>query len=698
MKKFRFRITLSVKFMFWFAVAFIISGSSLISNIMLPFRNKTKDMINDSLANSANVVIAKVDGFIEREYAILESLALLPQLSDPAVSMEEKAEILSDVAHGKDRYQNIAFYNEKGMSISHEGTPVDGSSRPYFTEAMKGKNHVMPPVINTVDGSLSMFFSVPVFNAQKKVIGVILAVVKGDELAHLVKDVVIGENSHPVIYTYGDGKILSSADMDEVIRGASVLDSVSPEYDAIMARANNRETGVDTFIDPASGKSFLIYYAPVGEGTDWGINCFCPEHDFNGFLDVVKLRGRQYLISNMAFWMIIMAFIVVRNLKKLKVVTKALEEVATGDADLTKRLTIKANDEVGDIVKSFNSFTEKLAAVIREVKDSQVALSNAGAILQTSTTETASSITEIIANIDSVNNQILRQNGSVQQTSTAVNEIAANIQSLGRMIEVQGNGVADASSAVEQMIGNIGSVNHSVEMMANSFNNLLVETQNGAAKQDAVNEQIKQIESQSEMLQEANEAIAAIASQTNLLAMNAAIEAAHAGESGKGFSVVADEIRKLSETSTAQSQTIGDQLANIQTSILNVVAASQQSSEAFNIVSQKITDTDQLVRQIKSAMEEQQQGSLQIGDALHSMNDNTSEVRQASAEMTAGNEQIVREVNNLQTVNTMITESVDEMSIGAKKINETGVMLSEVSAEVTESINKISDQIGRFIV
>ncbi len=684
--------------MFWFAVAFIISGTSLISNIMLPFRNKTKDMINDSLTNSANVVIAKVDGFIDREFSVIESLAYLPQIKDPQVSMEEKCRLLGTVTAVNPEYISLAFYDANGHTLLPDGSILDDHESEFFQSAMKGQKYVLRPVFSDVTGVLTTFFAVPVRAPNQKIIGAVVSIVNAEYLANVVTHVVIGEASHPYLFSYADGAIISHAETEKVIRNESILTPVAPEYDALMKRAMSGESTVEAFMDPTDGISKLVFYAPVGAGTDWGIVCMCPEHDFNGFLDVVKLRGRQYLGSNMAFWMIIMAFIIVRNLKKLKVVTKALEDVATGDADLTKRLTIKANDEVGDIVKSFNSFTEKLAAVIREVKDSQVALSNAGAILQTSTTETASSITEIIANIDSVNNQILRQNGSVQQTSTAVNEIAANIQSLGRMIEVQGNGVADASSAVEQMIGNIGSVNHSVEMMANSFNNLLVETQNGAAKQDAVNEQIKQIESQSEMLQEANEAIAAIASQTNLLAMNAAIEAAHAGESGKGFSVVADEIRKLSETSTAQSQTIGDQLANIQTSILNVVAASQQSSEAFNIVSQKITDTDQLVRQIKSAMEEQQQGSLQIGDALHSMNDNTSEVRQASAEMTAGNEQIVREVNNLQTVNTMITESVDEMSIGAKKINETGVMLSEVSAEVTESINKISDQIGRFIV
>ncbi len=682
--------------MFWFAVAFVISGTTLISNIMLPFKNKTKDMINDSLANSANVVIAKVDGYIDREFSVIEALANLPQIKDSQVSMEDKCRLLGTMAQVNPEYISIGFYDANGHTLLPDGSILDDHTSEFFQFAIKGQKYVLRPVFSEVTGVLTTFFAVPVRSENQKIIGAVVSIVNAEYLANVVTHVVIGEASHPYLFSYADGTIISHADTQKVLNGETITASVSPEYDALMKRVSNGGTAVETIKDPADGINKLVFYSPVGAGTDWGIVCMCPEHDFNGFLDVVRLRGRQYLISNMAFWLLIMAFIIVRNLKKLNVVTKALEEVASGEADLTKRLVVKSKDEVGDIVNSFNSFIDKLHEIIKDIKESETALNGAGQILGTSTNDTSSAITQILANIESVHGQIRNQNGSVIQTSTAVNEIAANIGSLGKMIEVQGSGVSNASAAVEEMIGNIGSVNHSVELMADSFNKLLIETQNGALKQEDVNERIKQIESQSEMLQEANEAIAAIASQTNLLAMNAAIEAAHAGESGKGFSVVADEIRKLSETSTAQSQTIGDQLANIQASILSVVDASQQSWEAFNNVSGKISETDQLVRQIKSPMEEQQQGSLQIGEALHSMNDNTAEVRQASAEMTEGNEQIVREVNSLQTISSIITSSVDEMTIGAQKINETGVMLSEVATEVNEAIGKISNQINKF--
>ena len=224
------------------------------------------------------------------------------------------------------------------------------------------------------------------------------------------------------------------------------------------------------------------------------------------------------------------------------------------------------------------------------------------------------------------------------------------------------------------------------------------DAQTGAKTQEELLSQISEIENQSKLLSEANAVIASIAEQTNLLAMNAAIEAAHAGEAGKGFAVVADEIRKLSETSSGQSKTIGEQLSRIQNSIGTVVNATQKGVEGYTHLSNEIHETDSLVRQIKAAMTEQQAGSSQITSALHGMNDSTHQVKSASKEMADNSRTIMSEITILQSSSTSMQQRMEEMSMSTRKINQMGSTLSEISDLMEDSITKMGKQVDQFEV
>ncbi len=653
----------------------------------------------------------------KKEFYLLDCIAKLPFVRDENISLEEKVRQLSAVAASDPvHFENLAFYNDKGICIRPDGAYVDVSQIDFFIQTISGKRVVIDPLPKSymIEGESDdtiMFYCIPVYgNDSKKPIGILSSMVNGSDVYNLSESILIGKNSHPRIISTNSGMTIGPTTYeglsDEEIAaiqengGTAGLEKEKDDspWGRMMDSVIAGKTGFEILTEPSTNHKKVVAYEPVGDESGWAVLCAAPYEEFYANLIRVSMIIVIAVISAIIIVFIATFILVSFLIKPLGFVNKSIDEIASGDADLTKRINIVLRDEIGDVVSGFNKFTEKLQTIITQVKSSRDVLGSAGEELDASTQDTASSIDEILNSIESVHNQIDNQYKSVQETAGAVNEIASNIESLGHMIGRQTSEVSDASAAIEQMIGNIKAVNNSMEKMSESFDELANSAQSGIQLQANVNSIIEGIKNQSETLQDANAAIAAIAGQTNLLAMNAAIEAAHAGEAGKGFSVVADEIRKLSETSSAQSKTIGEQLNNIKSSIDTVVSASEDSSKAFRSVTDKIIDTEQLVHQIQAAMEEQNTGSRQISNALHSMNDSTIEVRTASEEMSQGNKAILEEVRNLQDATGIMQTSVDEMTGGARKIKETGLALRQISEKMKMSIDEIGGQIDKFRV
>lgn len=464
-----------------------------------------------------------------------------------------------------------------------------------------------------------------------------------------------------------------------------------------------------TYIEygPEEGNKIMEEFDPYAEKISEMVDGFV--ENISGML-VTRIKGISDDSHNLvilgsavsgistALLIILSIIISLKITKPIKEFSAVLKDISEGEGDLTRKIEVSSRDEIGEMAEYFNNTFAKIRQLVATVQNQSNMLGSVGSNLSSNMTETAAAINQISANIKSIKSQTINQAASVTETSSTMEQISMGISRLNSLIGEQSSNISQSSTIINSLIQNIDGATKTLIHNTENINRLAETSESGKVALDKITHAIEEVANESRSLMEISSVIQNIASETNLLAMNAAIEAAHAGETGKGFAVVADEVRKLAESSSAQTKTIESALKKITASISVVTAYSTEVVEKFTSIEQEVNNVSNQEERIRSTMEQTSENSKEVLHSITMLNDITQKVQKSSVEMLEGSNQITHEAKNMNTITQEITGGMNEMATGADQITEAVNTVNTLTVDTQNSINALNTEVNKFKV
>jgi methyl-accepting chemotaxis protein len=656
--------------------------------------NAARDSLRIQTALGADLVKL----FIDSRTRILQEVASREEIRSMNTGDVPRA-LLTKIVDDSGFLDIALIEPDGGARYLKEDTVTNLGDREYIKAAVAGTPSISDVLISRVTGESVLMFAVPVKDDAGFIRGALAGRMNGNALYDIIKNIKPGSGGYAYMVNE-KGTIISHPDAGLVSRQYNPVEAARTDTSAAsLAAAMPDILGTE--------RGFLTYafngrdtYAAYGPMENYPGKLIVTARQDELFADVARL----FTIIAGAGLGLLFAGIVIANFigrsvaKPVGIAARTLKDISEGEGDLTRRLKTKSQDELGDLARYFNKTVAKIEELVIVIKERAFMLRQTGDELSENMARTAKSVSDINDTITNVNARVKEQSESVRTSSSAMALITGNIDSLDAEASQQAQSVEQSAAAITQMLANVKSAAETLSGNSRNVKKLMEAFAIGRDRIAAVAQDIQGIAGESEGLLEINGVMENIASQTNLLSMNAAIEAAHAGEAGKGFAVVADEIRKLAVSSSEQSKTIGAVLKKIALSIDKITASTGSVLSEFEAIDGGINTVARQEELIRGALESQGEGSRLIIEEIGRLREITRLVKGGTMEMLERGASVIKESKNLEGLSSEIKYSMDCMAEAAGSIIGSVRDVNEASGKTKRNIDSLAEEVTRFKV
>ena len=564
----------------------------------------------------------------------------------------------------------------------------DPRQRPWYKKAaaVDGKTVITDAYVS-INGQPTITFSHTVHSDTHEVLGCVGIDVSLTDLTSLIRGIQLGKTGYCML-VQDNGLILADPKHEDY--NFKLMQETKNQALAEIAAAS-----ADSTLVTLDGKKQRAYIFPLPE-FQWKLIILAEQEEISS-LFYALLQNMLIIGSLMIMSCFVLAFVVSHRMKRRLVRYESLfGKIAAGD--LTGRIEINRNDELGRLMGMFNDTIEHTHSMIDILKHEVDAMDTVGSELSSNMEETVAAIREISGNTGHIKDRAVTQAGEVTATAAAIDQINGRLARLVSHIKTQTENIIQSSQSVTVMVENTIKIARTLEQNNELIKAVYQQATVGKDGARTANEVIIQIAQHSESLLEISEIIQNIASQTNLLAMNAAIEAAHAGETGKGFAVVAGEIRKLAEEANRQGKRIGAVLKETAAVTQHLTEIGQNTEQVFKGVYESVHQISEREDSAVVLIREERQRGLSVLDSIKQIDSITGEVQAGATEMLEGGNLIVQKMRKLTEITNQTTDSLNEIASGAQQITRAVEEVREITQKNRTSIGNLAEEVDKFTV